>query len=105
MFALKESDPAELKRQGHLWALMFLALGVAEFITMLGQAFLFGVAAERLTMRLRSKAFRNVMRMDIAYFDQPAHSSGIISTRLATDAPNVKSASEFPLITKRQKNI
>ena len=32
--------------------------------------------------------------MDIAYFDMPHHSSGKISTRLATDAPNVKSVNQ-----------
>jgi ATP-binding cassette subfamily B (MDR/TAP) protein 1 len=55
------------------------------------QAFFFGWSAERLTMRLRFMVFKNVLRQDVAYFDHPAHSSGKISTRLATDAPNVKS--------------
>ena len=33
--------------------------------------------------------------MDIAYFDMPIHSSGKISTRLATDTPNVRSVSSI----------
>lgn len=55
------------------------------------QCFFFGMSAERLTMRLRSKVFHNVMRMDATYLDMPRHSPGKITTRLATDAPNVKS--------------
>jgi ATP-binding cassette, subfamily B (MDR/TAP), member 1 len=37
------------------------------------------------------------MQMDIAYFDMPTHSSAKISTRLATDTPNVKAAIDFRL--------
>lgn len=59
------------------------------------QAFFYGITSERLTMRLRSHLFRNIMRMDISYFDMPHHSSGKISTRLATDAPNVKTVGFF----------
>ncbi|TKR73206.1 hypothetical protein L596_020543 [Steinernema carpocapsae] len=95
VFALE--DTHEISRKGHFWALMFLVLGAVEAITLFMQSFFFGLAAERLTMRLRSKLFRNIMRMDIAYFDQPNHSSGKIATRLATDTPNVKSAIDYRL--------
>ncbi|TKR88808.1 hypothetical protein L596_012994 [Steinernema carpocapsae] len=87
----------EMRSKGHFWALMFLVLGAVEAITMFSQAFFFGLAAERVTMRLRSKLFRNVLRMDVTYFDHPIHSSGKIATRLATDAPNVKSAIDYRL--------
>ncbi|KAK0397960.1 hypothetical protein QR680_002358 [Steinernema hermaphroditum] len=91
------SSKSEMRNEGHFWALMFLVLGGIQAITMFGQAFFFGFSAERVTMRLRSKLFRNIMRMDIAYFDQPKHSSGKIATRLATDTPNVKSAIDYRL--------
>ncbi|VDM75530.1 unnamed protein product, partial [Strongylus vulgaris] len=89
-------DP-DLKSEGHFWALMFLVLGGVEAVTMIIQCFFFGMSAEKLTMRLRSKVFHNVMRMDATYFDMPRHSPGKITTRLATDAPNVKSAIDFRL--------
>ncbi|CAI4228037.1 unnamed protein product [Auanema sp. JU1783] len=97
VFSLAQTDPEKMKKDGHFWALMFLVLGVVEAVTMLLQCFLFGLSAERLTMRLRSKVFRNVLRMDATYFDKPNHSAGKISTRLATDAPNVKSAIDYRL--------
>ncbi|TKR81872.1 hypothetical protein L596_015674 [Steinernema carpocapsae] len=37
-------------------------------------------------------AFRSLLRQDTAYFDDPRHSSGRLTTRLATDAPNVRAA-------------
>jgi ATP-binding cassette, subfamily B (MDR/TAP), member 1 len=85
------ADPNEMLHEGHFWALMFLALGIVQGFTSFFQAFLFDVAAGKLTMRLRSKLFRHILRMDIAYFDDPKHSSGKICTRLATDVPNLKS--------------
>ncbi|CAJ0584939.1 unnamed protein product, partial [Mesorhabditis spiculigera] len=95
MQVFAEPDPEVMRRDGHHWALMFLALAAVQGSTMLIQSTFYGVAAERLTMRLRSKVFRNVLRQDGAYFDHPAHSPGKISTRLATDAPNVKAAIDY----------
>uniref|UniRef100_A0A7I4YQI2 p-glycoprotein 9a n=4 Tax=Haemonchus TaxID=6288 RepID=A0A7I4YQI2_HAECO len=94
VFSKQPGDPT-LKSDGHFWALMFLVLGGTQAMTMLIQCFFFGLSAERLTMRLRSKIFQNVMRMDATYFDMPRHSAGKITTRLATDAPNVKSALDY----------
>uniref|UniRef100_A0A914YTJ0 ABC transmembrane type-1 domain-containing protein n=1 Tax=Panagrolaimus superbus TaxID=310955 RepID=A0A914YTJ0_9BILA len=76
---------------------MLLLCGFVQGGTAFIQSALFGYASEKLTTRLRTSLFRNIMRMDIGYFDMPTHSSGKISTRLATDTPNVKSAIDFRL--------
>ena len=55
----------------------------------------FGWAGENLTMRMRMNVFKNIMRQDASFFDDPLHSTGKICTRLATDAPNVKQATSF----------
>ena len=78
---------------------MLLACGVVQGVTAFLQSALFGYVAEQLTSKLRSDLFQNVMRMDIGYFDKDNHSSGKISTRLATDTPNVKSAIDYRLGT------
>lgn len=85
------TDKDKMRSEGHFWAMMFLVLGVIQGLALFIQCFLFGISSERFTMRLRSNLFRNIMRMDIAYFDMPNHSSGKITTRLATDTPNVRS--------------
>ncbi|CAI5451390.1 unnamed protein product [Caenorhabditis angaria] len=90
-------DQNQMRSDGHFWALMFLVLAGVQGTTMLGQCFFFGVASERLTMRVRSKVYRNVLRQDATYFDMPKHSPGRITTRLATDAPNVRSAIDYRL--------
>ncbi|CAL2047788.1 unnamed protein product [Caenorhabditis brenneri] len=90
-------DKEQMKKDGHFWALMFLVLAAIQGTSMLFQCALFGVAAEGLTMRVRSKVYRNVLRQDATYFDMPKHSPGRITTRLATDAPNIKSAIDYRL--------
>ena len=41
-------------------------------------------------MRLRLKTFRAYLRQDIAFFDDKFHSTGALTTRLATDASLIK---------------
>ena len=44
-------------------------------------------------MRLRLQTFYSLLRQDISYFDDPKHSTGALTTRLATDASQVKNVS------------
>ena len=43
-------------------------------------------AGARLTQRIRLMAFTTMVRQDMAFFDEPAHSTGALSTQLAVDA-------------------
>ena len=54
---------------------------------------MFAVSGESLTQRLRSKAFRAILRQEIGYFDEANHSTGALCTRLATEASAVQGAS------------
>ena len=54
---------------------------------------MFAYSSGNLTKRLRSKAFRAILRQEIAYFDQLKHSTGALCTRLATEASAVQGAS------------
>jgi ATP-binding cassette subfamily B (MDR/TAP) protein 1 len=54
---------------------------------------MFAYSGENLTKRLRSKAFRAILRQEIAYFDQAEHKTGALCTRLATEASAVQGAS------------
>lgn len=54
------------------------------------QTALFGMVSENVVMSFRTRAFRNILMQDAAYFDNPVHAPGKLITRLASDAPNVK---------------
>uniref|UniRef100_A0A8B9JY71 ATP-binding cassette, sub-family B (MDR/TAP), member 5 n=1 Tax=Astyanax mexicanus TaxID=7994 RepID=A0A8B9JY71_ASTMX len=45
---------------------------------------------EILTMRLRSQAFKAILRQDISWFDDHNNAVGVLTTKLATDASLVK---------------
>ncbi|GMS92925.1 hypothetical protein PENTCL1PPCAC_15100, partial [Pristionchus entomophagus] len=97
VFSLLDSDVDKMQSEGHTYALLFLGLGILNAITTMTSSFFFGLTAERLTMRLRLAVFRNILSMQISYTDEPKHAPGKLCTRLATDAPMVKSALDFRL--------
>lgn len=72
------------------WSLMFLAVGGASFVGTYFQYSLLSVSGERLARRIRSKAFRALMRQEIGFFDQRQNAVGALSTRLATEASSLK---------------
>ncbi|XP_036452536.1 ATP-dependent translocase ABCB1 isoform X2 [Colossoma macropomum] len=87
-----ESDP-EVKRQKTLmFSLLFLLVGAVAFLTFFFQGYMFGKSGEILTMRLRSQAFKAILRQEIAWFDDHNNAVGILTTKLATDASLVKGA-------------
>lgn len=81
------------------WSMMFLALGGLNFVSNLFMHTNFGIAGERMTFRLRLKMFRAYLRQDAAYFDDPKHGTGSLTTRLATDASLIKTATGFRIGT------
>ncbi|CAJ0566882.1 unnamed protein product, partial [Mesorhabditis spiculigera] len=92
-----EPDQELMRYRGHMAALAFLLMMVLDLTFPSLGAIGFGVVASRVTERLRSLTFRNVLSQSAAYFDSPKHSAGKISTRLATDAPNIKQAVDLKL--------
>ncbi|KAJ4899962.1 ABC transporter B family member 9 [Raphanus sativus] len=84
--------PAEkLKKDSRFWALIYIALGVANFVVIPVQNYLFGIAGGKLIKRIRSMSFDKVVHQEISWFDDTANSSGAIGARLSTDATTVRS--------------
>ncbi|KAI6242300.1 Multidrug resistance protein pgp-3 [Aphelenchoides fujianensis] len=70
----------------------FVAIGIAVGVCTFGSGYLLGKTGELLTMRLRIQVFKNLLSQDGAFYDRPANSTGKLTTRLASDAPNVQNA-------------
>ncbi|GAB1289407.1 Phosphatidylcholine translocator ABCB4 [Apodemus speciosus] len=83
-------DDAVKQQKCNMFSLVFLGLGVLSFFTFFLQGFTFGKAGEILTTRLRSMAFKAMLRQDMSWFDDHKNSTGALSTRLATDAAQVQ---------------
>uniref|UniRef100_A0A8C9CAV1 Phosphatidylcholine translocator ABCB4 n=1 Tax=Phocoena sinus TaxID=42100 RepID=A0A8C9CAV1_PHOSS len=98
----------EVKQQKcNMFSLLFLGLGIISFFTFFLQGFTFGKAGEILTTRLRSMAFKAMLRQDMSWFDDHKNSTGALSTRLAIDASQVQGATgtRLALIAQNTANL
>ncbi|ULU10527.1 hypothetical protein L3Y34_014663 [Caenorhabditis briggsae] len=85
------SEPVEqMQSDVYFWCGMFVLMGITFFIGFFISANCLGRCGESLTMKLRFEAFKNLMRQDIAFYDDLRHGTGKLCTRFATDAPNVR---------------
>ncbi|XP_054768746.2 ATP-dependent translocase ABCB1-like [Lytechinus pictus] len=105
VIAIFSLPPDEMRDESVFWALMFLALGGAFFVSNSITGICFSISGEELTLRLRKKAFWTILRQDCAYFDQPSHSTGALATRLSSDASNVKGATGMRISTIVQSMV
>ncbi|XP_027099867.1 ABC transporter B family member 11-like [Coffea arabica] len=83
-------SPHELKKDSRFWALIFMALGVASLLAYPSRTYLFGVAGCKLIRRIRSMCFEKVVHMEVGWFDESEHSSGVIGAKLSADAASVR---------------
>lgn len=85
------SEPVEqMQSDVYFWCGMFVLMGITFFIGFFISANCLGRCGESLTMKLRFEAFKNLLRQDIAFYDDLRHGTGKLCTRFATDAPNVR---------------
>ncbi|XP_041274195.1 ATP-binding cassette sub-family B member 5 isoform X2 [Onychostruthus taczanowskii] len=90
--AFQETDPEKRSKNTMLLSLIFLVLGVIILAAYIIQGFMFGKSGETLTMRLRSLSFRALLQQEIGWYDDQKNAVGVLLTRLATDASQVKGA-------------
>eukprot|EP00057_Strongylocentrotus_purpuratus_P008762 XP_011663236.1 PREDICTED: multidrug resistance protein 1 [Strongylocentrotus purpuratus] len=95
----------EIEEAAVFWSCMFVALGGTMFVGYAVSISCLAISGEELTLRLRSKAFSTILRQDVAFFDQPTHSTGALATRLSADASNVKGATGVRLSTLFQTAV
>uniref|UniRef100_A0A8C3CIA4 ABC-type xenobiotic transporter n=1 Tax=Cairina moschata TaxID=8855 RepID=A0A8C3CIA4_CAIMO len=91
--AFQETDAEKRSKNTLVLSLMFLLLGVITLVAYIIQGFMFGKSGEILTMRLRSLSFRALLQQEIGWYDDQKNAVGILLTRLATDASQVKGIS------------
>uniref|UniRef100_A0A8B9KF01 ATP-binding cassette, sub-family B (MDR/TAP), member 5 n=1 Tax=Astyanax mexicanus TaxID=7994 RepID=A0A8B9KF01_ASTMX len=85
-----ELDPEVKRQKSMMFSLLFFLVGTMAFLTYFFQGYMLGKSGESLTMRLRSQAFKAILRQDISWFDDYDNAVGVLTTKLATDASLVK---------------
>eukprot|EP00168_Porphyra_purpurea_P014087 TRINITY_DN398_c0_g1_i12.p1 TRINITY_DN398_c0_g1~~TRINITY_DN398_c0_g1_i12.p1 ORF type:complete len:1012 (-),score=414.00 TRINITY_DN398_c0_g1_i12:176-3211(-) len=85
------SDPSQQADDDvNVYCIAIVAVSACQALANWGQIALLGVAGEELTYKLRSRSFRKMLRLEVAYFDVPAHSVGALGVRLATESTKVR---------------
>ncbi|XP_063309202.1 LOW QUALITY PROTEIN: ATP-binding cassette sub-family B member 5 [Pelobates fuscus] len=86
------NDPDRIRSQIDIYSLIIVFVGVLSFFSFFAQGFMFGRSGEVLTMKLRKMAFKSMLQQDISWFDHKKNSTGALTTRLATDAAQIQTA-------------
>jgi ATP-binding cassette subfamily B (MDR/TAP) protein 1 len=84
-----EEFHTKIRHDVNFWSLMFFVSGIIIWFAYSAQGAIFGYCSERLIFRARSKAIRQMLRQDIAFFDAPENSSGALVTMLTTDVTHL----------------
>ncbi|CAZ82915.1 unnamed protein product [Tuber melanosporum] len=94
-----ENRAPEAKPEYGLWELIKLtaSFNSNEKFYMFGLAFAY--CSERLVHRVRDRAFRTIMRQDIAYFDREENSTGALTSFLSTETTHLSGMSGVTLGT------
>ncbi|KAJ5095086.1 hypothetical protein N7532_007377 [Penicillium argentinense] len=88
-----ESQYAQLRSDANFWSLMFLVVGIAQFITLSTHGIAFAYCSERLVCKARAKAFRIMLRQDINFFDKEENSTGALTSFLSTETKHLSGVS------------
>ncbi|PNF43401.1 Multidrug resistance protein 1 [Cryptotermes secundus] len=85
-------DDQEVRDGTDEYSLYFVIAGVAVGIATFLQIYTYGVAGEKLTMRLRGELFESMVQQEVAWFDKKSNNSGSLCARLSGDAASVQGA-------------
>ncbi|KAH8810606.1 P-loop containing nucleoside triphosphate hydrolase protein [Xylogone sp. PMI_703] len=93
------SQYGTLQHNVNFWSLMFLVLGIEQFLAYVGQGVAFAVCSERLLQRTKSQALRSILRQEIAFFDKDKNGPGALSTFLSAEVGGLAGLSGVALGT------
>lgn len=84
------SNHHEMRTESRKWSCVFVGIGGAAFIFSILQAYSFNLMGHRLARRVRVLTMTALMRQEVGWFDRPVNNSGVLSSKLSTDALAVK---------------
>ncbi|CAI6097351.1 unnamed protein product [Clonostachys chloroleuca] len=82
---LEGADRWAIQSRSNFWSLMFLMLGLVQFLTNAVSGSLLGWASEYLIQRLRDKTFSAMLRQDVSYYDEDDHNPGALTAYVAME--------------------
>ncbi|KAG8222229.1 hypothetical protein J437_LFUL001427 [Ladona fulva] len=89
---LSKPTEQEVRDGSNIYNIFFVITGVVVGLATVIQMYSFGVAGEKLTMRIRSMSFSAMLRQEIAWFDDKENNTGSLCARLSGEAASVQGA-------------
>ncbi|KAK2031832.1 ABC transporter [Colletotrichum zoysiae] len=89
----------QIKRDSDFWSAMYLMLAGVQFIAFVSQGVIFAKCSERLIHRVRDRAFRTMLRQDVAFFDKEENTAGALTSFLSTETTHLAGLSGVTLGT------
>lgn len=89
---LSNPNPDEVLASVRNFALIFVGIGVFSGVANFIMVFMYGVAGEYLTERLRRLMFEKLLEQEVAFFDDKDNSTGALCARLSGEAASVQGA-------------
>ncbi|KAI6092423.1 P-loop containing nucleoside triphosphate hydrolase protein [Hypoxylon rubiginosum] len=93
------ANSAQIKKDSDFWSAMFLMLAFVMLIAQMSQGVAFAKCSERLIHRVRDRAFRTMLRQDVAFFDKDENTAGALTSFLSTETTHVAGLSGVTLGT------
>ncbi|KAI0115349.1 P-loop containing nucleoside triphosphate hydrolase protein [Daldinia grandis] len=89
----------QIKKDSDFWSAMFLMLAFVMLVAQISQGVAFAKCSERLIHRVRDRAFRTMLRQDVAFFDRDENTAGALTSFLSTETTHVAGLSGVTLGT------
>ncbi|KAI0190211.1 ABC multidrug transporter Mdr1 [Xylaria flabelliformis] len=96
---ITDANKVQVKRDSDFWSLMYLVLALVIFVAQIAQGIAFGRCSEILIHRVRDRAFRAMLRQDVAFFDKEENTPGALTSFLSTETTHVAGLSGVTLGT------
>lgn len=84
--------PSDVMHKASFLCWMFFTLGAGSLIAVGLMHWSLGICGQWLGYRVRLALFRNILYQEVGWFDLDKNASGVLTTRLATDASLVRGA-------------
>lgn len=83
-------DSARLRHDVRINCAVLASLSVFALAVNIIQHYNFAALGEHLTKRIRVRMLSNILRLEVGWHDQDENASGVVCSRLATDASTVR---------------
>ncbi|KAK2003654.1 ABC transporter [Colletotrichum falcatum] len=89
----------QIKKDSDFWSAMYVMLAGVQFVAFVSQGLIFAKCSERLVHRVRDRAFRTMLRQDVAFFDREENTAGALTSFLSTETTHLAGLSGVTLGT------